>query len=194
MDDEDVLYRFTLPYPWKRTLNGIYWITFGMFIISIALSWHAFVYTEHPPHWTSFYLSIFSFALILTGIALLMRYALIHGDKIKAPIKVTVTQENAYWEKGRARFEFYLTGIRDVKIEVDDKKAMIDVNYIEPMGSSQGWRIKFRRKDEFSRNEDYHNFVKETFPEFANVVKERIRQLNPDVKIKERIGGRGISD
>ena len=184
MDDEDVLYRFTLPYPWKRTLNGIYWITFGMFIIYIALSWHAFVYTEHPSHWTSFYLSIFSFVLILTGIALLMRYVLIHGDKIKAPIEVTVTSERVYWEKGRSNLEFYLTGISDVKIEVDDKKAMIDVNYIEPVGSSQGWRLKFRRKDEFSSNKDYYNFVKETFPEFAKVVRERVRQLNSNIIIK----------
>ena len=110
-------------------MRGGYLLTLPLYILSIFFGWYTYIYRKNPPQFIDFWeIVLMSFA-ILTGINLLMRYALIHGDKIKTPIKVTVTPENVYWEKGRAKYEFYLTGIRDVKIEIDDKKAMIDVNY-----------------------------------------------------------------
>ena len=180
--ENEVLYQFEIPYPWKRTLNGIYWITFGMFLVSIFLSWHAFVYTEHPPHWTSFYLSIFSFALILTGLALVMRYLLIHADKIKTPIRVWLTPYEIHFRKGRIKMDFSMQGLKSVRLILNDKIVMLETNYEKDEDWKKGWKVAFKRKNELAET-DYRKFIEKTFLPFAELVIKRLKELNPEINV-----------
>jgi len=184
MDDEKILYQFEIPYPWKKLIRGLFLLT--IFIMACILPIFAIQDYYSGRLFTT--ASVIGFPLIILiafGLYLAMRYILIHGDKIKTPIRVTVTPEKVYWEKARGKLKFYLYAVKDLHILVNDKKAMIDVNYREMIGTSQGWRLQFRRADEFSSNEDFHRFVKETFPRLKEVVKRRITELNPDVTIIE---------
>ena len=185
MLDKDVLFKFKLRYPWKKTLMGGDAITISLFLLAFFLSWYSFIYRSNPPKYDWFWLSFVSYVLILVGLDLAMRYILIHGDKIKAPIEVWVTEEGWGFRKGMRSREFGFRNIARVRHIMNDEKVMIDVDYREKVGTEIGWRMAFRRKDEFASNEDYHKFVKEKWIHMAKFVIERIKYYNPDVEIIE---------
>ena len=186
MNEGKVIYEMTLPYPWKKLLRGGYLLTSPLIILSIIFSWYEFIHKRQPPQMLDFYELVIISVLVIVGLNILMRYLLIHGDKIKEPIRYKITNNIVTSYRGSYLIrENPLYGIREVKIVVNDKKALIDVTYTEPRGTELGWIIQFIANSTFEKREDYKAFLRDKFPEFKKILLERIRELNPNVKITE---------
>jgi len=179
------LYELTLEYPWKSLLRGIYGLAVLSVIMVIAIpAWAYFV--NHSATRTEFVNAVIIVVSIAFVLTLVMRYLLIHGDKIKEPIRYKIANNIVTSYRGSYLIrENPLYGIREVKIVVNDKKALIDVTYTEPRGTELGWIIQFIANSTFEKREDYKAFLRDKFPEFKKILLERIRELNPDVKITE---------
>ena len=183
--DREVKYRFVISYPWKKMLRNVDLSVIVIVFLVLAYDTYYYFYLYPQYNKTSWITDILLGVGIGICLILLFRYVSIKLDKIKAPIEVMVTEDKVYWVKGSKKLEMYLTNIKDAYIFVNDKKAMIDVNYREMVGTSQGWRLQFRRRDEFSSNEEYQRFVREVFPKLKEVVKTQMTKLNPGVEIRD---------
>ena len=180
-----VLYSMKIPYPWKKTVYTPWFLTLPIFIILFVFTTYEYFYVHTEWNKVNWILgSIFIFSLYF-GLNGLMRYILIHGDKIKAPIEVMVKEISIVWKKGPRRQEFALAPIKDITFLLTDRKVKIDANYSEKVGTLLGWMMQFRVHSELNDYEDYRKFLKEIYPEFKRVLIEQIKKLNPNVEIKE---------
>ena len=182
MDNEEVLYRFTLPYPWKKTLSGIKWITVGILAVLLPI----FIYQDWKRGALTSIFNMLGYVvliLIMAGIYFLMRYALIHGDKIKAPIEVWITSEEYHYKKGNYHTVWRFDNIKKVKVIMDDNKLLIITDYKEKVGTMIGWQTGFKRSNELA-DLDYGKFIKEKWMPLMNIVLERIKEYSPDAVIE----------
>ena len=182
MEDEKILYRFTLPYPWKKTLGGIKWITIGILIVLLPI----FIYQDWKRGALASIFNILGYVvliLIMMGIYFLMRYVLIHGDKIKAPIEVWITPEGYHYRKGNYHTVWRFDNIKRVKVVMDDNKLLIITDYKEKEGTMIGWQTGFKRKNELA-DIDYRKFIEERWKPLMRLILNRIKQYNPDVEIE----------
>jgi len=178
---EKILYQFTLPYPWKKTLLGIYLITIGVYASLSVI----FVYQDIQSgniFKASFIAGYLILGLIMFGIAMAMRYILIHLDKIKAPIEVWVDEYEVHFRKGRAKMDFSMEGLKSVRVVLDDKMVMLETNYEKDEDWEKGWKVAFKRKNELELV-DYKEFIERTFLPFTEVIIRRLKELNPGIKV-----------
>jgi len=179
---DKVLYQFTLPYPWKKTLLGIYVITIGVYILIILLAWNTFIRLKNPPHWYSFWSSLVEIGVILLIIGLVMRYVLIHLDKIKAPIEVWITEDGYHYRKGNYHTIWRFDNIKRVKVIMDDKKLLIITDYREKIGTQIGWQTGFKRKNELA-DIDYREFIEKRWMPMMKIILDKIKEYSPGVEV-----------
>ena len=179
--EKSVLYKLELKYPWRKLLRGIYILTVATWFLMFAIPAWAY-YVWHSVSTTFFINSIILLTVLYLVLTYIMRYLLIHVDKIQAPIKVKVTPEMVYYEKGRYKKEFCMDGLKTAKIYIDDKIAYIETNYEKDSEWYKGWRLGFKRKNELA-NVNYKEFINNTFLPMVDIIVERLKDLNPQIKI-----------
>jgi len=180
------LYELTLEYPWKSLLRGIYGLAVLSVIMVIAIpAWAYFV--NHSATRTEFVNAVIIVVSIAFVLTLVMRYLLIHVDKIQAPIKVSIKEDVIRWEKGERGIEFPLAPISKLQFLITDKMMRVSADLKERVpGVGVWWRFSFKVHNEFDKKDDYRRFLKEIYPEFKEKLSERVKYLNPNVKIIEK--------
>ena len=180
------LYELTLEYPWKSLLRGIYGLAVLSVIMVIAIpAWAYFV--NHSATRTEFVNAVIIVVSIAFVLTLVMRYLLIHVDKIQAPIKVSIKEDVIRWEKGERGIEFPLAPISKLQFLITDKMMRVSADLKERVpGVGVWWRFSFRVHNEFDKKDDYRRFLEEIYPEFKEKLSERVKYLNPNVKIIEK--------
>ncbi len=176
------IYRFTLPYPWKRYLRGVYLINFLAYLLAIILSWNSFIRIENPPHWYSFWSSLVAVGIIVIALTFLFRYVALNLDKIKAPIEVWVDEYAVHFRKGSINKELKMDGLKTVRVVLNDKKVLVETNYVKDKDWKRGWVVGFKRKNELA-GANYKEFIEKVFLPFTEVVIERLKELNPGIEV-----------
>ena len=155
-------------------------------IMVIAIpAWAYFV--NHSATRTEFVNAVIIVVSIAFVLTLVMRYLLIHVDKIQAPIKVSIKEDVIRWEKGERGIEFPLAPISKLQFLITDKMMRVSADLKERVpGVGVWWRFSFKVHNEFDKKDDYRRFLKEIYPEFKEKLSERVKYLNPNVKIIEK--------
>jgi len=181
-NDTKVLFKFTLPYPWKKLLNGLSIVSLPVVIILFIFITYYYFYL-HPNSdkigWVISTILIFS---IYIAIDVAQRYVLIHLDKIKAPIEVWADEYEVHFKKGRAKMDFSMEGLKSVRVVLDDKMVMLETNYEKDSDWEKGWKVAFKRNNELELV-DYKEFIEKTFLPFTEVVIRRLKELNPGIRV-----------
>ena len=184
--EKSVLYKLELKYPWRKLLRGIYILTVATWFLMFAIPAWAY-YVWHSVSTTFFINSIILLTVLYLVLTYIMRYLLIHVDKIQAPIKVSIKEDVIRWEKGERGIEFPLAPISKLQFLITDKMMRVSADLKERVpGVGVWWRFSFRVHNEFDKKDDYRRFLEEIYPEFKEKLSERVKYLNPNVKIIEK--------
>jgi|GEM_PF-1801758 len=182
MDDEKILYQFEIPYPWKKLIRGGFLVTSPIFFLSIVFGWYQFIFKPPSPDYFVAALIVALTGVLYIGLNLLMRYALIHADKIKEPIKVWATPYEVHFRKGNIKKDFSIEYLKTARVALTDKIVMLETNYEKDEDWKKGWKVAFKRNNEL-QDTDYREFINETFLPFTEIVIDRLKEINPDIRI-----------
>ena len=179
--DSEALMHFEIPYNWKGTLRGLFWINVGGYalflaIITIFLIFHKIGLNGETITGIIIGLSIF------TAFYLLIRYATIKYDRIKEPIRIWIKDDHLEYK----RHQHAIQGFRDIsKIEVtiNDKVAKLETWYtqMKPNGDT-GWIYKLQRLD--VEKGKYKYYVEKYWIPSMKLIIQQIKKYNPGVEVE----------
>jgi len=181
---DNVLYQFKLQIPWKRLLRSqtiLFWMIVGLVLLNTIY----YLHSNRDVSAKAFILKSIAILGVFAIFAPIFRYLLIYFFKVKEPIEVRVTPKEITYEQGRLHNRYPINGIEHCRIHLDDNKVYIKCRYRGGVYHKNGWVMIFRRGKVLT-DDNYKEFIENTFFPMIDVIIDRLKKLSPDVKV-ERI-------
>ncbi len=175
--DDDVLMHFVIPYDWKRTLRGLFWINIGiiaLYIFMVSISIITGILAFRP-------ICVVIPILIFIAIYLLIRYTTVKYDKIKEPIRVWIKKDRFVY-KTNYNFTGLFYNIKKVQVTINDKITKLQVWYTQKdKDGNIGWIYGLKR-DNVEKGK-YKEYIEKYWIPSMKLILERIKTYNPNVEI-----------
>jgi|GEM_PF-3385793 len=178
--DDDVLMHFVVPYDWKSTLRGLFWINIGLLAFFtgglLLFIWSGILYMDQQ----ATICTILGYIIII-AIYVVIRHVTVKYDKIKEPMKVWVKKDKFIFKKGNFELVRGYDNIGKVEVIINDKTVLMKNRYIFDKGDEIGWNYGFKRGN--VGNENYKEVVEKYFIPSVKIMIEKIKEQNPNVQV-----------
>jgi len=93
------------------------------------------------------------------------------------------TPKEITYEQGRLHNRYPINGIEHCRIHLDDNKVYIKCRYRGGVYHKNGWVMIFRRGKVLT-DDNYKEFIENTFFPMIDIITEKLKKLNPYIKIE----------
>ena len=177
MTENVVLYEFTFPSIHRELIRFMDFFLFPFMLAPIAVLGFIYLRTgKNLMHNVGYLTNILVY--------LVVRLWVVRSELFTSPTKVKVTEEMLVWERGVYRKERSLKNLKRVYFSLSDRKFLLKAIHSEPVDGRNQWVILFTSYFTLGSGDKFREFYTKTYPEFKIFLEERVRQLNPGVKIE----------
>ena len=150
-------------------------------IVSIVLLWNLLTAERMRSSELHFTVVILSMGLPAYFV---FRWWILRSKLFSPPMNVKVTEDKLVWERGNYRGEYSLRNLKEVSFSLSDGEFLLTATHREPVNGRDQWSFFFTSFFTLGSGDKFREFYSKTYPEFKMVLEERVRHLNPGVKIE----------
>ena len=179
--EDEILMHFVIPYDWKGTLRGLFWINIG---IIVGFSLYVFILTSLGKlslNDSQAQICMVGGYIIFIAIYLLIRHATVKYDKIKEPMRVWIYPDRFVF-KSNYEVVGKFTNIKRVEVTINDKVSRLQVWWPNPdRYGNTGWIYGLKKAN--VEKGKYKYYIEKYWIPSMRVIVERIKELNPNVEV-----------
>jgi len=180
-DGDDVLMHFVVPYDWKSTLRGLFWINIGLLAFFtgglLLFIWSGILYMDQQ----ATICTILGYIIII-AIYVVIRHVTVKYDEVKARREIIVKRDVFIFRKGNMKVEVPYTKTDRLKINISDKKVLIEGELYIPINGRDYWCWKLPR-DTLPPDVDYKAFIETRVLPFVDLIISRLKEEKPNVQV-----------